>query len=91
MVGGGIAVNAGSLLAALTNNERRCRWVVPASTIAAGRCASLIGTVSALHGLVQEELVVSVKGVGRRKALNLSIIKGCVAIWRPTSGSIIRP
>ena len=91
MVGAGIAVNAGSLLAALTNNERRCRRVVPASTIAAGRCTSLIGTVGALHGLVQEELVVSVKGVGCRKALNLSIIKGCVTSWHPTSSSIIRP
>jgi hypothetical protein len=91
MVGGDIAVNAGLLLAALTNNERRCHWVVPASTIAAGRCASLIGTISALHGLVQEELVVFVKGIWRRKASNLSIIEGCVTSWRPTSGSIIRP
>lgn len=91
MVGAGIAVNAGSLLAALANNERRCCWVVPASTVAAGRRASLIGTISALHGLLQKEFVVSVKGVGRRKLLNLSIVQGCVTSWYPTSSSIIRP
>jgi hypothetical protein len=91
MVGAGIAVDAGSLLAALTNNERRCRWIIPASTVATRRCASLIGTIGALHGLAQEELVVFVKGMRRRKASNLSIVKGCVTSWRPTGDSIIRP